>query len=449
VSKPPQSDLPCNLEAEKYVLGACLKSKKNCSDAVSKLTAQDFTTDPNRVIFQRIWDMAKKGIEVDRITLVEGLVVNGEIGKNGLTLSYVVDLDDKYPGLENIHSWIAILKDKSTLRKLILLGSDMVRRATQQEPPRDIILSTERILGGTFRVSSESGPERLSQIIAKYPVDELLDPSKRRGTPIETGFRALDELTGGIFPTEKWIFGASPGVGKTAIATQIMLHNAKRGIPVVMFSLEMSKRALFNRMVCQIAEVPIMRFRTGNLGGGERTKLIEATGLLNDLPVFIDEKSSITTEEMKTHLRRLTEEHGIELAIADFLQKIRAAQPRSNLNEQLTGICSDIHDMAKDYVPWVLLSQLSRYHKRTGQKPDLEDLGNSGAIEQLGNVILFPYRESLEKNKASDPSLKGKAEFLVKKNREGEIQNIPMRWIGWLMAYSDVAPVGKDDDGDF
>lgn len=446
-----QRPLPENLDAERLVLGACMTNEKSLSSACELLIPEDFSLHKHQLIFSRIIDLQKMRYRVDRITLAEALMAHGQLSKvDGLT--YIVSLDEGLPAISNLESYARIVKQKSHLRKLVMIGADMVNRATSPEAgePLEIISSMERQVGSIVGADNDRGsPQSLLDIINSHSAEDLLDPNKERnknGNGLFTGFRELDFLTGGIYPAETWLFGASPGVGKTSIALQIAKYNALRKIPVAVFSLEMPKRSLFNRLLCQEAMVSIRRFRNGEAGQNEaeRKKLLDAYGVLQELPIVIDDSFALRPSDLERKTKRMMDKYGVQLGVLDFIQKMRPDYSRGNENDRLTEICDSFVGLSKMYMPFVLFAQLSRAHRKMKEKPGLDDLRGSGSLEQLASVAVFPYREEMEKGKKGDESLRGKAEFIVAKNREGSLKNIAMRYTGWRMLYEDIEDAGAD-----
>lgn len=437
----PELAPPANLDAERYVLAACLNNPKSLEECLDSLSSEDFSLEKHRRIFDRMRDLKEMGFSVDRVTLAEGLMARGQL-ESVDGLSYIVSLDEGMPAVSHVADYIRIVKEKSDLRKLIHLAQNILNRASlQEEAPKEILDSLERRIYTNFPVITSSKALPLSAYIDSKTIDNLLDPSRTRGAGIFTGYTVLDDMTGGIFPEENWIFGAAPSVGKSAIALQIALHNAKRKVPVLMYSMEMGKTAIFNRLVCQLAGVSVRRFRTGELSQRERGKAIEATALLRELPLHIDDSHKLKPSDVRRRTLRAMDEYGIQLQIDDFIQKMRPDVSKGSENDRLTEICDEWVGIAKDACPCVHFSQLTREYKKMKGKPSISDLRGSGSLEQMGNVIVLPYREEMEPGKGADPQLRGKAEFLLAKNREGELATIPMRFIGWRMLFHD-----PDDD---
>jgi replicative DNA helicase len=427
--------LPENLDAERYILGACLTSKDALADAMETLEASHFSLEKHRRIWICMSELAAMGFGIDRVTLAHSLRERGEL-ESVDGLSYIVSLDDGLPVAFAIKDYIRIVKQKASLRTIIRIGQDLINQANDgYADPVEIVSRLDERVYTTFRTSEISKIQVIGDFIASQPINELLNPKSVAGLGIYTGYARLDEITDGLHESEIWVIGAGTGVGKTSIALQVALHNAEKGIPVLIFSLEMTKKALFVRLVCQRAEVSIIRFRGGDLSEKERNRVMEATDHVRQLPIYFDESPRLRASDIAIRTKRAKEQYGIKLACLDYLQKVKPSI-KGNRQEQLSDICESFIEIAKETVPWLILSQLSREFVKDKRKPNLSDLRESGAIEQMSHVVVLPYREELY-NKKKDTDLKGKAEFILAKQRDGETEDIPMQFIGWRLMYLD------------
>jgi len=421
---------------EKLVLGACFGGPEALSQVTESLTLDDFALEKHRRIFAALLDLSEFSIPVDRVTLAQSLLARGQLeAVDGL--GYLVSLDAGLPTLHNLWSYIQIIREKSALRRLVKIGHDLCSSAAEAAAnPAEIVRRVDDLLYTSFRKLERSQTQSIGDYIESQPINELLNPSML-GAGLMSGFTELDELTNGLHNAEIWIFGADPGVGKTSIALQIAKFTAEKDNPVLVYSLEMPKKALITRLICQHAEVPIIRFRAGDLNPKERMRLSEAADYVRKLPIYFDDTPRLKPSDLLRRTKRAKEKHGVKLAVLDFLQKVRAPNPRKQGNEQMSDICDEMVEIAKETVPWVVMSQLSRTHKKEKRDPSMEDLRNSGAIEQMGHVIVFPVREDMAKG---DTTTRGKSKFIVGKHRDGELRTIPMQYIGWRLMYKDVEP---------
>lgn len=438
-----EKPLPSSVECERLILGSCLSNPKSVAVAVDSLSPEDFSLEKHKRIFLRIAGLYQMQHPVDRVTIAESLTAHGQL-QSVDGISYIVSLDDGLPEISNVASYIAIVKEKSRLRQLALIGTDLIARATEGgAESREIGNAVSHKIYSVCHNKERGDPQDFADVVTDIGFENIINPSRQRGDGVYTGYHGLDELTGGIFPTENWIFGAAPGVGKSSVCLQIACNNALRKIPSVIFSMEMSKRSVFNRLLCQRAKVSIRRFRSGEASEneGERRKLLDAFGELQELPILIDDTFALRPSDVESKLKMLIETRGVQLALFDFIQKMRPDHSRGNENDRLTEVCDSFVGLSKSYCPSVIFSQLSRSHRKNKEKPSLEDLRGTGSLEQLGNVIVFLYREEMEKGKGQDESIRGKAEFIVAKNREGDLANLKMRYIGWQMKYEDIEEV--------
>src|SRR5579871_745993 len=274
-----------------------------------------------------------------------------------------------------------------------------------------------------------------ASIIEKFPggINAFLDPSQRlRG--LSTGFSKFDEMTSGLHGGELFILAARPSMGKTALALNIAQHVAmhpKMRKPVAVFSLEMSSESLLTRLLCAAARVDQHKFRAGFLNQDERRKLQVALGDLTEAPLFLDDTAGVNLMDIHSKVRRMKSEHGLSLVVIDYLQLMSSRGRTENRNQEVSAISRGLKLMAKDLdIPFLVLSQLSRAAEtRVGDhKPQLSDLRDSGSIEQDADLVAFIHREEIYKK--DDESVKGLADLIIAKQRNGPIGNVPLRFLG-------------------
>ena len=431
--------LPSNTYAERMVLASCWinENKSVLSDIVSRVSTDDFITEAHRSLFSAIQDLFHKGVSVDVVTLHDYLLSRGLLERVG-GLSYITSLDEGMPVLYNCASYIDILKKLTARRRIIFLTDEAQKRSfLGQEDPLKIVSSLTANLRDAVDDTEKDGPENIGHYIESYPggIDHLLNPAQHE-PGILTGFRGADEATDGFHPDEIWILGGPARAGKTAMALNIARHVAGGGDPVAIFSLEMSKRSLFYRLICTEAGVSFMRFRRGQVSETEEKKLAEASSVIYDLPIYLDSRSGISPADYWTRLEALTEKHGIRLAILDYAQIMQSNNRRLTGNDRMSSICLDLQGATKKlHVPLLLLSQLSRDSSKNKRKPDIDDLRESGALGAVADVVALIFREELY-NRDND-ALRGKASLIFEKVRNGESVQVPMRYVGWRMAFED------------
>ena len=420
-----EKGLPVNLDAERFVLGAILMDDALYIQVAGALEAGDFSLEKHRRIFLRMGELYDRGERIDRVTVANELLKQNQLESvDGLT--YLVSLDEGLPTLANLESYVGIVKDKATLRRIIFTSQQLIDRCIlAEEEPEEILASAEENLlklGDARAKDALASPKR---IIEEYEggLNVFLDPSQRiKG--LGTGFLKLDEMTGGLHEGELVILAARPAMGKTALALNIAQHVALRETEdnktVAVFSLEMSRESLLTRMICAAARVDQQKFRAGFLNQDERRRLQKAATDLVQAPLYIDDTAGTHLMDIHAKLRRLKSEQGLSLVVIDYLQLMSGRGRYENRNQEVSTISRGLKLLAKDLkVPMLVLSQLSRAPElRQGDhRPQLSDLRESGSIEQDADLVAFIFRE--EVYKPQDESLKGLAELLLSKQRNG------------------------------
>src|ERR1043166_2956558 len=430
-----EKGLPANLDAERFVLGSILLNDAVYLQVAGSIEPADFSLEKHRRIFARMKELYDRGARIDRVTVADELMKQGQLESvDGLT--YLVSLDDGLPEIANLDAYIRIVKDKATLRKLIFSAQKVIDRCLiGEDEPDEILAGAEETL--LKLGESRSGEQRESpqSIIEKFPggVNAFLDPSQRiRG--LSTGFAKFDEMTGGLHGGELFILAARPSMGKTALALNIAQHvatNPRMRKPVAVFSLEMSSSSLLTRLLCAAARVDQHKFRAGYLNADERRKLQVALADLTESPLFLDDTAGGNLVDVHAKLRRLKSQHGLSLVVIDYLQLMSSRGRSENRNQEVSAISRGLKLMAKDLdVPFLVLSQLSRASEtRPGDhKPQLSDLRDSGSIEQDADLVGFIYREEVYKKDRED--VKGLADLIIAKQRNGPIGTVPLRFLG-------------------
>ncbi len=421
--------LPQNLDAERFVLGAILMDDALYIQVAGALEAGDFTLEKHRRIFLRMGELFERGERIDRVTVANELMKQNQL-ESVDGVSYLVSLDEGLPVLSNLESYVRIVKDKSVLRRIIFTSQSLIDRCLlAEDEPDQILASAEESLlklGDTRTADSLVNPKR---ILEEFDggINAFLDPSKRiKG--LSTGFLRLDEMTGGLHEGDLVILAARPSMGKTALALNIAQHVALRPgeqQPVAVFSLEMSRESLLTRMICAAARVDQQKFRASYLNQDERRRLAKAASDLVQSPLFIDDTSGAHLMDIHAKLRRLKSEHGLGLVVIDYLQLMSGRGRYENRNQEISTISRGLKLLAKDLkVPMLVLSQLNRAPEiRQGDhRPQLSDLRESGSIEQDADLVAFIFRE--EVYKPQDESLRGLAELLIAKQRNGPIGKV-------------------------
>jgi replicative DNA helicase len=430
-----EKGLPASVDTERFVLGMILLNDTYYLQVAGSLEPDDFSLEKHRRLFGRMKDLYDRGERIDRVTLADELIRQGQL-ESVDGLAYLVSLDDGLPELTNLDSYIRIVKDKAILRKLIFNSQKIIDRCLiGEETPDQILAQAEESM---LKLGESRARDELitaDAVLEKFPggIGAFLDPSQRvRG--LSTGFTKFDEMTGGMNGGELIILAARPSMGKTALAMNIAQHVAthpQMRKPVAVFSLEMSSASLLTRMLCSGARVDQHKFRAGYLNQDERRRLQVTLATLTDSPLFLDDTPGVNLMDVHAKLRRLKNQHGLSLVVVDYLQLMSSRGRSENRNQEVSAISRGLKLLAKDLdVPFLVLSQLSRAAEtRPGDgTPQLSDLRDSGSIEQDADLVMFIYREEVYKRDRED--LKGLAEVIIAKQRNGPIGKVPLRFLG-------------------
>ncbi len=425
-----ERSLPHNLEAEKAVLGAVLIHDEQFNIAVELINAQDFYRHAHQQIFDKMVSLRERNEVIDLVTLKEELDRAGNLNEVGGP-AYIAALVDGVPKSTNVEYYAKIVKEKATLRSLIGSANKILTTAYQAEADA----SEQLDLAGQaiFQITDDrlkGGFESLRDLVpGGFKTLEKLQEQQSFLTGVPSGFTDLDRLTSGFQPSDLVIIAARPSMGKTSLALNIAQHVATKTEKTVgVFSLEMSKQALFLRMLTSEARVDAHQFRGGFLGSEEYKKLSEALGVLGEARVFIDDSTSLSVLEMRAKARRLKSEHGLHLLIIDYLQLMQGRGRFENRNLELASISRSLKGLAKELgVPVIALSQLSRApESRSEHRPQLSDLRESGALEQDADVVLFIYREDVYDHKAENENT---AEVIIGKQRNGPVGTVRLAFL--------------------
>jgi len=434
--------LPASIDAERTILGAILLDNDAFWHASESLRPDHLSLDSHRRIYARITEMLEQNRAVDIITLCEELRQQQQLEAVG-GVAYVASLTDGVPTRSSILNHVKIVKDKALLRGLINLSNRSIARAYEQSEGVETILGeTEKGLvelsGDAVRVAFADVKTIVEQDFKS--IDALVNQGHEI-TGLRSYFADLDSLTNGLQKADLVIIAGRPSMGKTAFAMNVAENAAVNDRKVVaIFSLEMSRQSLLQRMVCSHARVDSQAMRTGFLSREDRQKVMESVGELMEAPLYIDDTPGISVLEMRAKSRRLQQSKGLDLIVVDYLQLMSAApmggtgnKRYENRTQEVSAISRGLKLLAKEIgVPLVALSQLSRApESRTGDhKPQLSDLRESGSIEQDADVVGFIYRpEVYEKDENKKRELEGIAQLIVAKQRNGPTGVVPLAFI--------------------
>jgi replicative DNA helicase len=440
--------LPHNLDAEKSVLGAILVNNQVFNQAAEVIDAQDFFRDAHRRIFERMVSLTDRSQPVDLVTLADELARAGDLEEVGGP-AYISALTDGVPRSANVEHYARIVKEKSTLRRLIQSATDVLARAYDAEEDADDLLDdAERSIFQIAEHRLRAGFVRLGEMVdSGYQLIEQLQQHRGLVTGVPSGFVDLDEMTSGFQKSDLVIVAARPSMGKTSFVLNVALHcGIEAGRTVGIFSLEMSKEQLFLRMLTSEARVDAHRFRGGYLGEQDYARIVEAFGRLHDARVFVDDSPSLGILEMRAKARRLKLEHGLDLLVVDYLQLMQGRGRFDNRQQELASISRSLKILAKELdIPIVALSQLSRAPEARGDhRPQLSDLRESGALEQDADVVVFIFREDMYPTEGErNPDAEGIAEIIIGKQRNGPTGMVRLAFLKQYTRFENLAPAGR------
>ncbi|MGI6658722.1 MAG: replicative DNA helicase [Dethiobacteraceae bacterium] len=416
---------PQNIEAEQSVLGSMLIDRDAIITAAEMLKPSDFYRDGHQKIFTAMLALAERNEPVDLITLAEELEQQKQLEAIG-GLPYLTTLANLVPTAANIGYYAKIVQEKAVLRAMIHAATGIVSRCFEaNEPLEEIIDEAEKTI---FEISQRSTPQGFASMkdLLKSAFDNIdkLWGNKGGVTGVPTGFHDLDSITCGLQNSDLIIIAARPSMGKTTLALNIAQHIAvNEKLPVAIFSLEMSKEQLVQRMLCAQADLDAQRLRRGYLKDEDYPKLTRAAGPLAEAPLFIDDTAALSVMEMRAKARRLKAEHGLAAIFIDYLQLMRGSGRFENRQQEISGISRSLKALAKELeVPVVALSQLSRaVEQREKKRPILSDLLESGGIEANADVVAFIYREGYY-----NPNMENRhqTEIIIAKQRNGPVGTI-------------------------
>lgn len=424
---------PNDVEAEQAVIGSMLTDRDAVISAIEVLKEEDFYREDNKTIYEAILNLYNKSEPIDIITLKAELTSMGMFDKIG-GLEYIVGLPEKVPTTANVEKYISIVKEKSELRRLIKAANEIIEQGYDPtENIDDIMNSAEKKI---FNIMQDKDQKSYSPIkdvlIDAFTELEQLYNQKQHITGVPTGFIDLDYKTAGLHNSDLILIAARPAMGKSAFALNIATNAAlKAKVPAVLFSLEMSKEQMVNRILCSEAMVDSNKVRTGKIDDDDWIKLADTMGDLSEAPIYIDDTPGISINEIRAKCRKLKLEKNIGLVVIDYLQLVQGSSKRAqgSREQEISEISRSLKILAKEInVPVIALSQLSRApEQRPDHRPMLSDLRESGAIEQDADIVMFLYRDDYYNEDSED---KGLAEVIVAKHRAGSTGTVKLVWLG-------------------
>lgn len=437
---------PQNIDAEESVLGAMLVFEPAITKVIDevKLKPTDFYLDRHRVIFTEIYDLYEASKPVDELTVTEALTQHNEVDNAG-GKDYVSELAAKVPAAGNAKHYATIVQDNALLRRLLEAGQQIQGWVNERDgEPRQLSEQAERLLFEVAHSEQASDFREIKEILSDE-VDRLekLATGEHELTGTPSGFRDLDNITGGFQPGNLIIVAARPSMGKSALVVNMAENiSMKHGMPVAFFSLEMSEVELAQRFIACRSRIPGDRLRKGKVSQRDWPKVVRACGELENAPLWIDDSSDLGLLDLRAKARRLHAQEqdrgGLGCVIVDYMQLLRADDMRANRVEQVGRMSRGLKILARELdVPVIALSQLSRQpEQRPDKRPILSDLRESGSIEQDADVVAFLYRDEYYNHDSEDEGL---AEVIISKHRNGPIGTTKLAFISQYPKFIDRA----------
>ena len=425
---PPQS-----IEAEESIISAILLDNGTLLDVLEILAPEHFYRTAHQKIFAGISELFSKAEPVDLVTLTNVLRDNNQLEEIG-GAAYLARIVDTVPSAVNVQHYARIVRDKASLRRLISKANEITQHCYDDGGDLDQVLDFAE--ASVFEISEDKHQAAfhpLSKIIESN-IDALEERQGKQAlvTGVPTGFTRLDHMTSGLQGSDMIILAARPSMGKTAFALNMARNAAVDGnIPVAIFSLEMSKEQLSERMLCAEARVDSNRLRGGFLNPDDWNRITEAAGILSEAPIFIDDSPDISATSIRTKSRRLKMDKGLGLVVIDYLQLMRSRVSLERRDLEISEISRALKLLAKELgIPVVALSQLNRkLEERADKRPQLSDLRESGALEQDADVVAFIYRDEVYHKDENNPN-RGTAEIIIAKQRNGPTGLVPLTFLG-------------------
>jgi replicative DNA helicase len=436
---------PHAAEAEQSVLGAVLIDPGSWDQIAEIVTESAFYERRHRLIFAAISAMMGEGRPVDAITISQYLQDREQLADAG-GLQYLILLANETPSAANVGAYAQIVRDRAMLRDLIQVGREIAELAYHPEG-RDAQALLDEAEGKVFRLAEgqQRGTEGFTQLKTALPqvIDriERIAREKKGITGLSTGFADLDEKTSGLHPGQLIIIAGRPSMGKTSFAMNIAEHVACiEKAPVAVFSMEMPTEEIVLRALSSRGRVDQHRLRNGTLGNDDWPRIAHAVGELSTAPLFVDDSAALTPVELRSRARRLKRDHGLALVIVDYLQLMQVPGRADNRVAEISEISRSLKALSKELsIPVIALSQLNRgLENRTEKRPQMADLRESGAIEQDADLILFLYRDEVYFKDKEE--VKGIAEVIIGKQRNGPIGSVRMSFFGEYTRFENYAP---------
>ncbi|GAB6116461.1 replicative DNA helicase [Thermoanaerobacter brockii subsp. lactiethylicus] len=420
---------PQNIEAEQSVLGSMLLSRDAIIDVSEIIKADDFYKESHKKLFDVMMEMFEKDIPVDLVTVVDELRKRNMLEAVG-GIDYIASLSSNVITTANVSYYAKLIKEKATLRRLIEASSEIMELSYEGDDVETVLDIAEQKIFDIAQGRNTTNFSPIKDVLMNtfYKIEELYK-NKGQLTGIPSGFPDLDLKTAGFQPSDFILVAARPSMGKTSFALNIAQNAALlTGLPVAIFSLEMSKEQLVNRLICSTANIDSQKLRTGNLDEDDWMKLAAAMTPLSKASIYIDDTPGIGVMDIRAKCRRLKLEKGLGLVMIDYLQLMQGRGKAENRQQEISEISRSLKSLARELnVPVITLSQLSRApESRSDHRPILSDLRESGAIEQDADIVMFLYRDDYYHK---DSEKKNIAEVIIAKHRNGPTGTVELLWL--------------------
>jgi len=431
---------PHDAEAEKAVLSSMFIDREAAGVAMESLSPDDFYRPDNRQVFEAALELYSSGEPIDIITVKNKLEEKGVFEQLG-GIAAIAQIASSVGSSVNIKNYVKIVKDKAVLRQLIKTSGDISQQCFDgKENINSIVEKAEQGIFNIIQGRSSNGVYHIREVaVSAFERIEDIYKNKGRLTGVPTGFVDFDAMTAGLQNSDLILIAARPSMGKTAFALNIAQNAAVRyGKSAAVFSLEMSREQLVNRMLCSEALIDAQKLRTGELSDDDWPKLIQALGPLSQANIFIDDTPSISPMDIRSKCRKLKLEKGLDLVLIDYLQLMSSDMHTDSRQQEISEISRSLKAIARELsVPVIALSQLSRACEgRTDHRPMLSDLRESGAIEQDADIVSFLYRDEYY---FPDSDKKNQAELIIAKQRNGPTGTVDLSWLGKYTKFANLS----------
>ena len=431
---------PHSIEAEQCTLGSMLLDEDAIAEVFGMLKADDFYRAEHRDIFNSIDELYSAGKSVDIVTLGEALRRNGTLEKCG-GLEYLAAIAEQVPSAASAHHYAEIVEDKAIVRSLIKSSGEVLEMGYEnQDDARKVMDFAQRTIFDIAMEKESKGVSHISDILDEnLKTLTKLYKEGNRVPGIPSGYIDLDKLTAGFQPSDLILIAARPSMGKSSLALNIAQHVAlQEGKSVAIFSLEMSKEQVVNRILSSEMEIENMKLKTGDINSDEWQKVAVGAAQISEAAIYVDDTSDISAAEMRAKCRRLKLKKQLDMVIIDYIQLIAGGKRNESRQQEITEISRNLKILAKDlHIPVIALSQLSRApEQRQNHRPMLSDLRESGAIEQDADMVMFIYRDDYYDKETENPNV---TELIVAKNRNGSTGDVKLRWHAEFTKFSNLA----------